>query len=154
MHLGLKGLLCTTFSSLRHLQRRSTSIDVRDFYQRKREVGLELAYLIWRTTCNFHGKCTYLLHAAKLRHGTDGFTSPPKESMLRIFFRPKNLMASAGFEPANSLFEGLKKVKVKGRFIGLIRHCSHADLLYPCPQGVPSFISRVTTHHTGTRDLY
>jgi hypothetical protein len=41
-----------------------------------------------------------LLHAAKLRHGTDGFTSPPKEGMLRIFFRPKNPTASAGFEPA------------------------------------------------------
>ena len=27
-----------------------------------------------------------LLHAANLRHGTDGFTSPPKEGVLRIFF--------------------------------------------------------------------
>ena len=26
-----------------------------------------------------------LLHAANLRHGTDGFTSPPKECILRIF---------------------------------------------------------------------
>jgi hypothetical protein len=26
------------------------------------------------------------LHATKLRHGTDGFTSPPKEGMLRNFF--------------------------------------------------------------------
>jgi hypothetical protein len=26
-----------------------------------------------------------LLHAAKLGHGTDSFTSPPKEDMLRIF---------------------------------------------------------------------
>jgi hypothetical protein len=26
-----------------------------------------------------------ILHAAKLRHGTDGFTSPPKEGMLMIF---------------------------------------------------------------------
>jgi len=26
-----------------------------------------------------------LLHAVKLRHGTDGFSSPPKEGMLRIF---------------------------------------------------------------------
>ena len=31
----------------------------------------------------------------------DGFTSPPKEGVLRIFFRPKNPKASAGFEPAN-----------------------------------------------------
>ena len=26
-----------------------------------------------------------LLHAVKLRHATDGFTSPPKEGVLRIF---------------------------------------------------------------------
>jgi hypothetical protein len=41
------------------------------------------------------------LHALKLRHGTDGFTSPPKESVLRIFFRPKNPTASAWCEPGN-----------------------------------------------------
>jgi len=29
-----------------------------------------------------------LLHAANLRHWTNGFTSPPKEGVLRIFFRP------------------------------------------------------------------
>ena len=27
-----------------------------------------------------------LLHAANLRHGTDGFNSPPKESVLRILY--------------------------------------------------------------------
>jgi len=26
-----------------------------------------------------------LLHAVNLRYGTDGFTSPPKEGVLRIF---------------------------------------------------------------------
>ena len=26
-----------------------------------------------------------LLHAANLRHGADGFTSPPKEGVLKIF---------------------------------------------------------------------
>ena len=31
-----------------------------------------------------------LLHAANLRHGTDGFTSPPKEGVLRIFFALKS----------------------------------------------------------------
>jgi len=29
-------------------------------------------------------KFMYLLHAANLRHGTDDFTSPPKEGVLRI----------------------------------------------------------------------
>jgi len=42
-----------------------------------------------------------LLHATNLRRGTDGFTSPPKEGVLRIFFALKNPTASAGFEPAN-----------------------------------------------------
>jgi hypothetical protein len=30
-----------------------------------------------------------LLHAVNLRHGTDGFTSPPKEGVLRIFITLK-----------------------------------------------------------------
>jgi hypothetical protein len=42
-----------------------------------------------------------LLHAANLRHGTDGFTSPPKEGVLRIFITLKNPSSSVGFEPAN-----------------------------------------------------
>jgi hypothetical protein len=42
-----------------------------------------------------------LLHAANLRHGTDGFSSPPKEGVLRIFFAFKNPTASTGFEPTN-----------------------------------------------------
>ena len=56
---------------------------------------------------NFAEMTAYTLHlgifyiAVKLRHGTDGFTSPPKEGLLRIFFRPKNPTASAGCEPAN-----------------------------------------------------
>jgi hypothetical protein len=32
---------------------------------------------------SFHA-CRVLLHAVNLRHGTDGFTSPPKEVVLRI----------------------------------------------------------------------
>jgi hypothetical protein len=46
---------------------------------------------------DFHVNRKDLLHAAKLRHGTDGFTSPPKEGMLWIFSPEK----SNGFEPAN-----------------------------------------------------
>jgi hypothetical protein len=44
----------------------------------------------------FHAFFRDLLHIANLRHGTDGFTSPPKD-----FFALKNPTASAGFEPAN-----------------------------------------------------
>jgi len=50
---------------------------------------------------DFHVTFRDLLHAVKLRHGSDGFTSPPKEGVLRIFFRPKNPKVSAGCEPAN-----------------------------------------------------
>jgi hypothetical protein len=41
-----------------------------------------------------------LLHAVNLRHGTDGFTSPP-EVVLRIFITLKNPSTSVGIEPAN-----------------------------------------------------
>jgi hypothetical protein len=38
---------------------------------------------------DFHINHRVLLHAANLRHETDGFTSPPKEGMLWIF-SPEN----------------------------------------------------------------
>jgi hypothetical protein len=49
-----------------------------------------MAVPILPTACDFHGKCKDLLNAANLRHGTDGFTSPPKEGMLRIFSPEKS----------------------------------------------------------------
>ena len=39
---------------------------------------------------DFHAAFRVLLHAVKLRHGTDGFTSPPKEGVLRIFSPEKS----------------------------------------------------------------
>jgi hypothetical protein len=39
---------------------------------------------------DFHVKRWHLLHAANLRHGADGFTSPPKEDMLWIFSPEKS----------------------------------------------------------------
>ena len=50
---------------------------------------------------DFHVTFRYLLHAVNLRHGKNGFTSLPKEGVLRIFFALKNPTASAGFEPTN-----------------------------------------------------
>jgi hypothetical protein len=41
-----------------------------------------------------------------LRHGTDDFTSPPKEVVLRTFIALKNQLSFAGFEPANLGFSG------------------------------------------------
>ena len=40
-----------------------------------------------------------LLHAVKLRHGTDGFTSPPKEGVLKIFFALKIRRLRPGVNP-------------------------------------------------------
>ena len=40
-----------------------------------------------------------LLHAANLRHETDGFTSPPKEGVLRIFFALKIRRLRPGLNP-------------------------------------------------------
>ena len=45
-------------------------------------------------------------NAVNLRHGTDGFTSPPKEGLLRIFSPWKIPTASVGFEPANLVIKG------------------------------------------------
>jgi hypothetical protein len=42
-------------------------------------------------TTRFPRNCWVILHAAKLRHGTDRFTSPPKEGMLWIFSPEKSV---------------------------------------------------------------
>jgi len=47
--------------------------------------GREMADEILPEMPDFHVAFRNLLHAVNLRHGTDGFTSPPKEGVLRIF---------------------------------------------------------------------
>jgi hypothetical protein len=42
-----------------------------------------------------------LLHAVNLWHGTNNFTSLPKDVVLRIFVTLKNPLSSAEFEPVN-----------------------------------------------------
>jgi hypothetical protein len=46
-----------------------------------------------------HCNCEVLLHAAKLEHGTDYLTSPPKEGMLRIFIYRKIQRLRPGLSP-------------------------------------------------------
>ena len=61
--------------------------DARDPTSERWNCGREICPVIlpkFRLPCKFWA----LLHAADLRHGTDGFTSPPKEGVLR-FFSPK-----------------------------------------------------------------
>ena len=51
------------------------------------------------------GNFAEILHAANLRYGTEGFTSPPKEGVLRIFFalrpglNPRTWVLKAGTLP-------------------------------------------------------
>ena len=48
-------------------------------------------------TYTIHSKV--LFHAVNLRHGTDGFTSPPKEGVLRIFSPLKIRLLRLGLNP-------------------------------------------------------
>ena len=48
---------------------------------------------------DFHITFRDLLHAVNLRHGTDGFTSPPKEGVLRIFSPWKIQGLRSGLNP-------------------------------------------------------
>ena len=79
-----------------HVQRRGRPLAVEGGTLRGREMFRQISSRI-RLPRNSRD----LLHAANLRHGTDGFTSPPKEGVLRIFFALKKPTASVGFKPAN-----------------------------------------------------
>ena len=47
-----------------------------------------------------------LLHATNLRHGTDNFTSLPKEGVLRIFYRPLKIpRLRPGLNPRTSVLK-------------------------------------------------
>ena len=73
-----------------------------------------------------------LLHAADLRHGTDGFTSPPKESVLRIFsplkirrlrpgLNPRTWVLKASTLPLDHRSRMLSK-NIKTRHLALVLH--------------------------------
>jgi len=68
-----------------------SELDVPTFATRRlQRLKVELWAINVREIClnaDFHVTYRDLLHAVKLRHGTDGFTSPPKEGLLRIFSR-------------------------------------------------------------------
>ena len=55
---------------------------------------------------DFHVTFRDLLHALKLWHGTNGFTSPLKEGVLRIFSPWKILTASGGLNPQTWVLDG------------------------------------------------
>jgi len=63
-----------------HVQRRERPLAAQGGILRGREMFRQISSRI-RLPCNSRD----LLHAANLRHGTDGFTSSPKEGVLKIF---------------------------------------------------------------------
>jgi hypothetical protein len=79
-----------------HVQRRERPLAAEGGTHRGREMFRQISSRI-----QLPRSSRDLLHATNLRHGTDGFTSLPKEGTLRIFLPLKNPTASAGFEPAN-----------------------------------------------------
>jgi hypothetical protein len=60
----------------------------RDFCYWRTEFGEKLPINL-ACDSDFHVNRRVLLHAANLRHETDGFTSPPKEGILWIFLHEK-----------------------------------------------------------------
>jgi hypothetical protein len=61
------------------------SDDLIDLYQRKVELRARTGQSNLAYNATFTEIVGVFLHAANLRHGTEGFISPPKEGMLRNF---------------------------------------------------------------------
>jgi len=70
-------------SSFRH--QASPRVSPRESTQRRKMELWKRNVREFSLNAEFHATFRDLLHAVKLRHGTDGFTSPPKEGVLRIF---------------------------------------------------------------------
>jgi hypothetical protein len=84
-HCSLKAYCAIVVRRSNFQHQASPRVSPRDNTQRRK---VELYARNVRKFClnaEFHVTFRDLLHAVKLRHGTDGFTSPPKEGVLRIF---------------------------------------------------------------------
>jgi len=62
-----------------------------------------------------------LLHVANLRHGTDGFTSSPKEGVLRIFSPLKIRRLWPGFYPRTWVLKASTILVLLKMFRSLLR---------------------------------
>ena len=72
---------------------------------------------------DFHVAFRNLLLAANLRHGTDGFTSPPKEGVLRIFSPLKIRRLRAGLNLRSWVLKASKlPLDHRSRWEGVIKH--------------------------------
>jgi len=77
-----------------HVQRPERPLAVKVGTLRGREMFREISSRI-----QFPPNSRDLLHSANLRHGTDGFTSPTKEGVLRIFSPLKIRLLRPGLNP-------------------------------------------------------
>jgi len=77
-----------------HLQRRERPLAAEGGTLRGRDIFQQISSRIRLPRNSRH-----LLHAANLRHGTDSFTSPPKEGVLRIFSPLKFRRLRPGLNP-------------------------------------------------------
>jgi hypothetical protein len=77
-----------------HVQRRKRPPAAEGGNLRGREMFRQIP-----STIRLPRNCRDLLHAANLRHGTDGFTSPPKKGVLRIFWPLKIRRFRPGVNP-------------------------------------------------------
>ena len=94
-----------------------------------------------------------LLHAANLRHGTDGFTSPPKEGVLRIFsplkiLRHRSIIKfwSSSFSPKDVPFYRLFFSLTRSGLSTVFDSCFVfiAIFLFPAFYGTRRFITALT----------
>jgi hypothetical protein len=104
LHCSHLGILYALFSRSSNCSREMSPRPTRRERSKRREGEIKWAIKNSREFClnaEFHVTFKDLLHAVNLRHGTVGFTSPPKECALGIFFALKNPTASTEFQPAN-----------------------------------------------------
>ena len=77
----------------------SPRVSSRESTQRRKEELWARNVRKFRLNADLHVTFRDLLHAVKLRHGTNGFTSPPKEGVLRNFFSLKIRRLRPGANP-------------------------------------------------------
>jgi len=108
----LLGVVCHCFPppldvptlTARYLRPASVRNDARDRSSERWNCGRERCPVVILPKFRLPRKFGDLLHAANLRHGTDGFISPPKEGVLRIFFALKIRRLRPGLNPQTISF--------------------------------------------------
>jgi hypothetical protein len=96
------GLLYALFSKSSHCRRQMSPRPTRRKRSKRRQGELQWAIKSSREFClnaDFHVTFRDLLHDANLRHGTAGFTSPPKEGVLGMFSPWKIRRLRPGLNP-------------------------------------------------------